>query len=116
VPTYVPIEVTPAVRASHSNLLQLQWVNQGVAADFMIPGNNQDVLRVQFFRAEIIRIVEEMPISTEHEETINEGLVAEHLAYEVQGASFWNQQSEAFKIVYKKAKHYRFFTGFYAST
>jgi hypothetical protein len=61
----------------------------------------------------MIRIVEEMPISTEHEETRNEGWVAEHFAYELQGASFWNQQSEAFKVVFNKAKHYRFLTGFY---
>ncbi len=62
---------------------------------------------------EIIRIIEEMPISTEYEETPNEGIIADHFAYQVQGASFWNQQSEAFKVVYKEAKHYRFFTGFY---
>ena len=54
-----------------------------------------------------------MPISTEHEATPNEGLVAEHFARVVEGASFWNQQSEAFKIVCQKARHYRFFTGFY---
>ncbi|MBV9873752.1 MAG: hypothetical protein JO025_03400 [Verrucomicrobia bacterium] len=112
-PTYLPIEVTPIIRASHSNLLQLRWAKQGVVADFIIPENNQDALRVQFLRTEMIRIIEEMPISTESEETPNDGLIAEHFAYEVQGASFWNQQSEAFKVVYQKAKHYRFITGFY---
>lgn len=54
-----------------------------------------------------------MPISTEPEETANEGLIAEHFAYIVQGASLWNRQSEAFRIAYKEAKHYRFLTGFY---
>ena len=54
-----------------------------------------------------------MPISTEHEVTPNEGIVAEHFAYLVEGASFWEQQSETFRVVYKSAKHYRFFTGFY---
>jgi hypothetical protein len=54
-----------------------------------------------------------MPVSTGHEDTPNQGIVIEHFAYLVEGASFWNQQSEAFKVVYREAKHYRFFTGFY---
>jgi hypothetical protein len=112
-PKYLPIPVTPSIRASHSNLLQLQWADRGIAAYFAVPEDNQAALSVQFHRVEIIRIIEEMPISTEAEETANEGLIAEHFAYIVQGASLWNRQSEAFKIVYKEAKHYRFLTGFY---
>ena len=112
----LPIEVTPGIIASHSNLLQLQWANRGLAVYFAVPADNQAALRVQFQRVEIIRIIEEMPISTEYEETSNEGIVADHFAYEVQGASFWNQQSEAFKVVYKEAKHYRSSQAFIAST
>jgi hypothetical protein len=53
-----------------------------------------------------------MPVSREHEQTPNEGIIIELFAYLVDGASFWNQQSEAFNVVYREAKHYRFFTGF----
>jgi hypothetical protein len=112
-PKYLPIAVTPVFKAGYSNLMQFRWADCRLAADFAIPEDSQHVLRVQFERTEIVRIVEEMPISTEHEDTPNEGIVVQHLAYLVEGASFWNQQSQAFKDVYQKAKHYRFFTGFY---
>ena len=111
-PRYLPIPVTPTIRAGHSNLLQLQWTDRRIAAYFAVPEDNSAALRVQFQRVEIIRIIEEMPISTEPEETANEGLIANHFAYIVEGASLWNRQSEAFKTVYKETKHYRFLTGF----
>ena len=112
-PKYLPIVVTPVFKAGDSNLVQFRWAACRLVADFAIPEDSQIVLRVQFERAEIIRIVEEMPISTEHEETPNEGLVIQHFAYLVEGASFWHQQSQGFKDVYQKAKHYRFLTGYY---
>jgi hypothetical protein len=52
-----------------------------------------------------------MPLSTETEDTPNEGLVSEHFAYRVEGSSFWRSQSEALKTVHAKARHYRFITG-----
>jgi hypothetical protein len=61
----------------------------------------------------MIRIIEEMPISMEPEETPNEGITPGHFAYVVEGAAFWNHQSEVFKLVFKAAKHYRFFTANY---
>jgi hypothetical protein len=80
-------------------------------AEFVIPRDNQRVLRIQFERVEIIRTLDEMALSTETEETPNEGLLANHFAYVVDGALFWNQQSEAFKAVFAKARHFRFITG-----
>ena len=112
-PRYVPIVVTPAIKAGHSNLLQFRWLDRRLVADFAIPEDSRVALRVEFQKAEIIRIVEEMPISTEHEATPNQGLVAHHFAYLVEGASFWSQQSETFKVVCQNAKHYRFLTGAY---
>jgi hypothetical protein len=89
----------------------LRWIDDGLFADFCIPDDRTRALRVGFERVETIRIVDEMPLSTENEETPNTGTLPEHFAYKVEGAMFWNQQSEAFKIVYKNAKHYRFVTG-----
>ena len=74
-------------------------------------GDETHDLRVQFARPEIIRILDEMPLSTESEETPKVGLVPDHFAYRVEGALFWNSQAEALKIVYPEAQHYRFITG-----
>ena len=110
-PKYTPIELIHPIKSVASDLIHLQWEKYALAADFIVPGDNSIALRVQFDRVEIIRLVDEMPISTEHEETPNEGLIANHFAYLVEGASFWNQQSEAFKANFTAAKHYGFITG-----
>jgi len=52
-----------------------------------------------------------MPISTESEQTAKEGLIPDHLAYLVDGASFWLTQSDALKMVHPRLRHYRFITG-----
>ena len=52
-----------------------------------------------------------MPLTTENEENAPHGLVPEHFAYLVEGSLFWKSQSETFKIVFNKARHYRFITG-----
>ena len=110
-PKYIPIELSHPIKAVASDLIQLRWEKYALAADFIIPGDNSVALRVQFARVEIVRLVDEMPISTEHKEIPNEGLIANHFAYVVQGASFWNQQSEAFKANLTTARRYRFITG-----
>jgi hypothetical protein len=45
-----------------------------VGADFVIPGDDQQALRVQFGKTEIVRILDEMPLSTEGEDTKSTGL------------------------------------------
>jgi hypothetical protein len=56
------------------------------------------MLRVGFDRAEIVRLLDEMPISTETD-TPNIGLVRDQLAYEVTGSAFWAQQSDALNLI-----------------
>ena len=99
------------MKASLSDLVNLVLKARGLMADFVIPHDDRRVLRIQFERVDIIRILDEMPLSTEAEDTPNEGLLADHFAYLVDGALFWNQQSEAFKAVVTTARHFRFITG-----
>jgi hypothetical protein len=73
-PKYRPIEQPVAIEASGSDLINLALKGRELVADFLIPGDSQRVLRVQFERVEIIRTLDEMPLSTEDEETPNEGL------------------------------------------
>jgi hypothetical protein len=110
-PKYRPIEQPVVIEASGSDLINLALKGRELVADFLIPGDNQRVLRVQFERVEIIRTLDEMPLSTEDAETPSEGLLPNHFAYLVDGALFWNQQSWAFKINFPKARHFRFITG-----
>src|SRR5215207_1007008 len=111
VPRYSPIGQPIAIKTSLSDLINLVLKGGALMADFSIPGDDQHALRVQFERVEIIRTLDEMALSTEAEGTPNEGLLTEHFAYLVDGAQFWNQQSEAFKIVHAKVRHFRFITG-----
>ncbi len=109
-PKYVPI-AHPKFAWGHSNLIKLQWENGSLVADWFMPDNNENMLRVYFPEVEIIRLLDEMPISTEYEATPNEGLIPDNFAYLIEGATFWNYQSEALKVSMPRLKHYRFFTG-----
>ena len=109
--TYTPIVAACPIKASLSNLIEFRWINDGVIADFLIPGDDHHALRIQFSRVEIVRILDEMPLSTEAETTPKSGLVKDHFAYQVEGSHFWQSQSEAFRIVHKTARHFRFVTG-----
>ena len=80
-PKYHPIEQPIAIKASVSDLINLALNDQGLVADFVIPDDDQRVLRLQFEKADIIRALDEMPLSTEAEGTPNEGLLADHFAY-----------------------------------
>lgn len=111
-PKYTPIEITPRIQSSMSDVLEFRWTkNRRITADFIIPGDEKNAVRVQFERVEIVRLLDEMPISTEFDETADEGLVPDHLAYSVDGTTFWQTQSDALKTVHPRLRHYRFITG-----
>ena len=111
VPKYHAIEQPLEIKSSLSDLIALAWEDRGIVADFSIPGDEKQALRVYFDKTHIVRILDEMPLSTESEGTKSEGLVSEHFAYIVEDSLFWKSQSEAFKIVFNKARHYCFITG-----
>jgi len=111
VPKYHPIDQPIAMKPGDGNLLNLVLKGRDLVADFVVPGDAQHTLRLQFERVHIIRTLDEMPLSTETEDTPNEGILADHFAYLVDGAHFWNQQSSAFKINFPNARHFRFLTG-----
>jgi hypothetical protein len=108
---YKPIKIDTAFKCVNSDMVQLVWRDNGIVSDWVIPGESENLLRVSFERVEIFRVLDEMPLSTENEETPKEGLVSNHFAYEVEGASFYRQQSGAFCDFFPGLKHYRFITG-----
>jgi hypothetical protein len=110
-PRYSPIDTGVPLQASKSDLASLQWSANGIVADFFLPDDEAHLLRVSFDRQCIIRVLDEMPLSTEEADTPSEGLVAEHFAYRLEGAAFARIQSEAWKEVNSPVAHYQFVTG-----
>lgn len=108
-PKYLPIDSPVSFESESSDMTSLLWRDGGIVADFAMPG--QDVLRVQFHRVHVIRVLDEMPLSTEIEASPNEGLVPNHFAYLVEDALFWNSQSPTLFFTSPDARHYRFITG-----
>jgi hypothetical protein len=110
-PRYSPIEIPVSLVASLSDLIEFRWGTNGIVADFLIPEDRERALRVTFNKQCIIRILDEMPLSTERDSGPSQGLVRNHFAYRVEGSTFLNAQSEAWKSVNYPVSHYRFITG-----
>jgi hypothetical protein len=110
-PQYSPIEIPVPLAASLSDLIELRWNTAGIVADFLIPEDCERAIRVIFNKECIIRILDEMPLSTERDSGPSQGLVRDHFAYRVDGSTFVDAQSDAWKIVNSPVSHYRFITG-----
>ena len=110
-PNYFPIPVEARIKASTTNMISLRWKQESIVADFLVPDDETSILRVQFEKTLVVRVLDEMPLSTETEKTPNVGIVPDHFAYRVEDALFWQTQSEALKSTFKSAQHYRFLTG-----
>jgi len=110
-PKMIPITVVPNIVASRSDMLDFRWESGRIKATFVIPDNLDQVLQVSFSNQCIVRILDEMPLSTEMDDSADEGLVPEHFAYRVEDALFFRTQSDAWKFCIGTPVHYRFVTG-----
>ena len=97
-PRYSPIEIPVPLAASGSDLVAFRWDTGGVVADFLLPDDDERAIRMTFNKPCIIRILDEMPLSTENDSR-SEGLVPDHFAYRVEGSAFVDAQSEAWMLV-----------------
>jgi hypothetical protein len=112
---YFPLEVGLAIGATASDLHSFRWApDQSIEATFY-GTESEHLLKITFASPCIVRLVDEFPLSTEHEEDRDEGLVSEHFAYLVEGSTFEKSQSETWKLVvgahFRPVRHYRFITG-----
>jgi hypothetical protein len=110
VPKYFPIDAGVSFDCVQSDLISIRWKVDSLSADFILPGVEGRALRVSFNGPTIVRLLDEMPLSTE-QGTKNEGLVSRHFAYRVEGSTFADTQSEAWKSVFHPVCHYEFITG-----
>ncbi len=99
------------LRASASDLIAFDWKERGIKADFSLSHDDEHALRISFDSPCIVRLLDEMALSTENDSTPNEGLISEHFAYRMEGARFAQIQSEIWKYVAAPVSHYRFVTG-----
>jgi hypothetical protein len=110
VPRYFPIDAGLRFDCDHSDLLAVKWKADSLSADFILPGAESCAVRVRFNGATVVRLMDEMPLSTEQQSAKNERLVPTHFAYRVEGSSFADAQSEAWKQIYHRVRHYEFIT------
>ena len=110
-PKYEPIDTGVPLQASRSDLAHFAWSANGIEADFHIPDRAGCLLRVSFDKPCIIRLLDEMPLSTEIDDGPNEGLIGEHFAYRLRGAAFARSQSSAWQLATGPVSHFRFITG-----
>jgi hypothetical protein len=109
-PKYIPIPSLPSLTSGCFDMEECRINGTDLKADFAIKEDRTGLLRVHFDEARIIRVLDEMPLSTEAEVTPNEGLIPYQFAYLVEGASFWLSQSAGFKEFFPGLRHYRFIT------
>lgn len=105
---YFPLDAGLIFNSVSSDLLGFDW--QSRWADFSIPEDGEHLLRVSFRNDVIVRMLDEMALSTETDPATWEGLVPNHFAYRVEGDCFSVAQSEAWKCGLQ-VEHYRFVTG-----
>jgi hypothetical protein len=105
---YFPLDAGVTFETVRSDLIGFDWQNN--CADFLIPGDEANVLRVSFTNNIIVRMLDEFALSTETEPATWEGLVPNHFAYRVDGDIFLEAQSKAWKHG-TQVEHYRFITG-----
>jgi hypothetical protein len=106
---YLPIDIGFEFKTSVRDMVSLRWKDGGIVVDFFIPHDPENIIRVEFDKTLVVRVLHEMPLSTE--EPLGEGFVPEHFAYRVTGTRFWDSQSPVIPHVWKSAEHYRFITG-----
>jgi hypothetical protein len=110
-PRYCPINIGVPLQAIRSDLVSFNWSTNSITADFILPDDEGHQLRVSFDKQCIVRILDEMPLSTEENDTPMEGLVSENFAYRLEGAAFARAQSSAWREASAPVTHYQFVTG-----
>ena len=110
-PRYHALEIPVSLTASQSDMVAFSWSPNGIFADFIIPTDPASALRVTFSKPCIVRLLDEMPISTEEDNRLRQGSIPENFAYRIEGSAFGAAQSDAWTQVFAPVSHWRFITG-----
>ena len=107
--SYEPIEcVTLWTHADDADLVSFDWLTK--KAEFV---SNVDgaKLVIMFDGEVIVRMLDELPLSTESEPKDWAGIIPHHFAYRVEGDPFLVAQSDTWQSMEPNLSHYRFLTG-----
>ncbi len=111
-PQYTPLEdVRVTLDAEPIDVLKVEPGLNSLRADFILRNDSERALRVTFDCGTIVRLLDDMPLSTESHSSENEGIVPYHFAYKVVGHSFLVSQSSVWRDVCGPITHYQFLTG-----
>lgn len=75
-------------KQAEATFVSFECSTNGITAAFILPDDDAHLLRVSLDRECIIRILDEMPLSTEENDTPNEGLVSAVLDCKI-GGDIW---------------------------
>lgn len=107
---YTPIDTGTSFNANVVNLDRFHCEIFAVFAEFRLPSGEGLALLVSFDNSCIVRLLDQMALSTEGDRKPCEGLVSDNFAYVVEGDPFASQQSELWREVNAPVRHYRFLT------
>ncbi len=104
---YQPIDVGVEIDCILSDLYSINWTPLGAVLEFFIP-DSDEVLKIAFVGMVVVRVLDELHISTEDDPKDRHGMIAHHFAYKVTGHAFKGIQSE---LLRDDGLHYQFITG-----
>jgi hypothetical protein len=104
---YFPLHPGPKFDRAY-DLLGFDW--QNTAVDFIIPDDDDHVLRVTFDSEVIVRLLDELWFRGEDYQRSARGLDAQHFVYRVEGSKFSESHSDWDEVQGGPPTHYRFIT------
>jgi hypothetical protein len=108
---YIPLEdVRVTIGVEPVDVLKVEPGLNSLSADFLLRDDTERALRVNFDCPTIVRLLDDMPLSTEQHPSELEGIVPYHFAYEVRGHPFLLSQSPVWTDQFRPT-HYQFLTG-----
>lgn len=112
---YTPFDVFQNFTCTGMELYDLRHSYFGddgkpLTAHFSLP-TGDDLLKIHFSDADVVRVLDELLLSTEEYGIERIGVKPYHFAYRVENSRFFLSQSEFYRDQYREAVHYRFITG-----
>lgn len=111
---YTPFDVFQNFTCTGMELYELRhsYLRDGkpLTAYFSLP-TGDDLLEIRFSDADVVRVLDELLLSTEEYGIELIGEKPYHFAYRVENSRFFLSQSELYREQSRDAVHYRFITG-----
>ncbi|MNH89548.1 hypothetical protein D3C73_420740 [compost metagenome] len=113
---YNPIALDLRIGATSAEIHRLvmsfdQEIGANKLTIYISVAGRSGFVRIAFPHVDIFRVVDDMHLPLEENDTLTIGHISDHFAYQIEGSPFWAPQREAFEAVLPGSTHYRFVTG-----